>query len=132
MVQELLQVLCEELALPRPSASEKKTFLLTLGQARIEFTDLLPGVSMQAPICPCPEKKREEFFSYIMRANLLGQGTGGARIGLSAEEKLLTLSLGLPYEMNYQAFREKLEDFINYLVYWREEVTKFMKQTTLL
>lgn len=132
MLQKFLHILSEELGIVYPSLNEKKIYVCRIGEAHLEFTDLHPGVSIQAPICPCPEKKREELFSFLMRANLLGQGTGGARIGMSAEEKSLTLSLGLPYEMNYQAFREKLEDFINYLVYWREEVTKFMKQTTLL
>lgn len=132
VLQDFLHLLSQELGLARPTISERKTFLFPIGDAAIEFTDLKPGVSMQAPICPPPEKKREELFTYLMRANLFGQGAGGARIGLSYDEKSLTLSLGLPYEINYQAFKEKLEDFINYSFFWREEVTKFMKQTTLL
>jgi len=44
-------------------------------------------------------------------------------------EKDLTLSLGLPYELNYSIFREKFEDFVNYLVYWKEEVTKFEQES---
>jgi hypothetical protein len=63
-----------------------------------------------------------------MRANLLGQGTGKCRIGLEPQEKLLTLSLGLPYEMKYPTFREKVEDFINYVIYWREEIAQFEKK----
>ena len=77
---------------------------------------------MQADIAICPNKRKEELFIYLMRANLLGQATGGCRIGLSQNEKVLTLSLGLPYELNYSVFKEKFEDFVNYLVYWREEM----------
>jgi hypothetical protein len=40
----------------------------------------------------------------------------------------LTLSHGFPYEMNYQAFKESVEDFVNYVVYWREEVSKFERE----
>ena len=85
---------------------------------------------MQAPITQCPEKKREELFIYLMRANLLGRGTGGARIALDSDEKTLTLLLGLPYEMNYQLFRETFEDFVNHLIFWRNEVKNFKHETT--
>ena len=57
-----------------------------------------------------------------MKANFLGQGTGGAVIGMDPEENLLTLSLLLPYDMNYKMFREALEDFANFLDYWKTEL----------
>jgi len=41
----------------------------------------------------------------------------------------LTLSHGFPYEMNYQGFKESIEDFVNYVVYWREEVAKFERES---
>jgi hypothetical protein len=98
---------------------------------QVQLRDLEPGVSMQADICPCPKTKQEDLFIFLMRANLLGQGTGGSRIGLDNQEKSLTLSFGLPYEMNYQSFKENFEDFVNYLIYWREEVAKFEKETIM-
>ena len=64
-----------------------------------------------------------------MKANFLGQGTGGARIGVDPDDKFLTLSHGFPYEMNYQLFKESIEDFVNYVVYWREEIAKFEQET---
>jgi len=64
----------------------------------------------------------------LMHANFLGQGTGGARIGIDAEEKVLTLSVGFPYEMNYPPFKECVEDFVNYVVYWRDDVAKFERE----
>jgi hypothetical protein len=60
-----------------------------------------------------------------MQANYLGQLTGPSRIGLSQDGKYLTLSLSIPYELTYRSFRELLEDFVNFLLYWREEVVKF-------
>lgn len=86
---------------------------------------------MHAQICPCPNRKREEIFIYVMRANLLGQGTGGSRIGIDPGEKFLTLALGLPYEMNYKIFKETFEDFVNYLIYWRDVVARLEKEETL-
>ena len=66
-----------------------------------------------------------------MKANYLGQATGSSRIGLSSDEKFLTLSLGMPYEMNYRIFREIVEDFVNFVLYWREEVANFVKQEAI-
>jgi hypothetical protein len=88
------------------------------------------GLYFHANICLCPQQKKEDLFLYLMRANLLGRGTGGASIGLDAQEKFLTLSRSLAYEVNYMEFKEKLEDFVNYLLYWREEMEKFEKQAS--
>ena len=90
--------------------------------------DLDPGALFKANICACPQKKRETLLIKLMQANLIGQGTGGAVIGLDKQEKFLTLSLALAYELNYRAFKESLEDFINYLVFWNEEVIKLQKE----
>lgn len=128
-LMELLQQLCEEFALEPPQKNATKTFSLTiLDGLSVCFSDLEPGVALSADLAECPLQKKEEFFLYLMRANFLGQGTGGARIGLSADEKTLTLSLGFSYEVNYQTFKESVEDFTNYVLYWRTEVLKFGTQ----
>jgi hypothetical protein len=128
MLREYVRKLCDELGIETPKLNEQKIYPFRLGDEIVSLRDLNPGVAMQAAICLKPEKKKEELFIYLMRANLLGQGTGGARIGIDENEKFLTLSLGLPYEMNYQIFKDSFEDFVNYLIYWRDEVTKFCEQ----
>src|SRR3990167_8636914 len=121
MIHEFLEKLSLELSIsPAPKLNEKKYFSLQFApEVTLALFDLRPGVAMSTKIAPCPEMKQEELFMYLMRANLLGQGTGGARIGLDESEKNLTLSLGLPYEMNYKTFKEALEEFLNHLVYWQ-------------
>lgn len=132
MLRDYLAKLCKELAIEAtPKLNEQKIYPFRLGNEIIALKDLEPGVAMQAQISLCPEKKKEDLFIFLMRANLLGQGTGGARIGIDSEEKFLTLSLGLPYEMNYQSFKETIEDFVNYLIYWREEVAKFENEESM-
>jgi hypothetical protein len=79
-------------------------------------------------ITPCLKEKREEIFQFIMKANLLAKETGKAIIGLDDEEKFLTLSYVMPYEENYIKFKEKLEDFINYSLYWEGEIKNFQKK----
>ena len=85
------------------------------------------NICFYSRIYPCPKEKREELFSYLMRANLIGNGTGKCSIGVDKEEKFLTLVHSLPYEDNYELFKESLEEFLNYLVYWEEEVKKYLR-----
>jgi len=134
MLHDLVTQLCTELDIqPIPTMNKDKFIPLGMGDAiDIELRDLEPGISLFANIGPCPIKRREELFLELMRANYLGQATGSARIGMTTDEKFLTLSLGIPYEMNYRTFRETVEDFTNFLLYWRGEVDKFYKQETLL
>jgi hypothetical protein len=132
MLEKFLKSLCSELSIsPIPQRNKENFYLLPFNDTiAAKFMDLEPGISVSSNICDCPKLNREDLFIWIMRANLLGQGTGGCRIGLTNDEKVLTLSLGLPYEMNYSTFKEKFEDFINYVIYWRDEIAKFEAQGT--
>lgn len=106
-------------------AHERAGYFLLEFADRLEVwvKDLDPGVFMQSIICPMISSSNyEEFYSLLMRANFLGQGTGGAVIGIDPDEKFLTLSHKIPYEINYKIFRDELEKFLNYLSYWREEI----------
>lgn len=126
MLKEHIKELCEELEIreiPKPNEKNIYSFEVVKG-VPIEMKDLNPGVFLKGKIDECMKEKREDLFIALMQANLLGQGTGGAAIGLDGDEKFLTLSLALPYEMNYRAFREYLEDFVNYLLYWRSYIQK--------
>lgn len=133
MVQGFLEKLCAELSIaPVPKLNEKKFFFFRFAPGiEVSLADLHPGVTMQAEIAPCLTSRQEDLFIYLMRANLLGQGTGGARIGLDGDEKNLTLLLGLPYEMNYKVFKEAFEEFVNHLIYWRDAVAKFENEKTM-
>src|SRR6185295_7561609 len=125
MFRDYLTQLCDELSIASvPKINEPKIYPFPLGDFVLAMKDLDPGLGLQAPICLCPEKNREELFIYLLQANVLGQGVGLSRLGLDKDEKFLTLSLGLPYEMNYQMFKETIEEFVNYLEYWKEQVHK--------
>lgn len=130
LLEEHLSKLCEELQLSSVAFEPNATIypLEINDQTTIQVKNYEPGVFFQANITECPKEHLEELFTYLMRANLLGQGTGAAVIGMDEREKFLTLSLCLPYEMNYREFRDNLEDFVNYLVYWREEVIELQKK----
>jgi hypothetical protein len=108
--------------------NDQNAYRLNLSpEMQIEIKQLEPGVSFQAPLGPLQTPKREELLTLLMQANFLGQGTGGGVIGLDESEKSLTLSLAFPYDMNYKHFRDSIEDFTNYVDYWREELIRFKK-----
>lgn len=123
---EYLTNLCEDLHIdPNLQKSDSGFYLLPLTETvTIRVKPLNPGVFFYSPLSSCPEIKREELFIHLMKANLFGQGTLGAVIGLDDQQNLLTLSEAMPYDMDYRAFREALEDFTNILEYWREEVQR--------
>ena len=80
---------------------------------------------MQAAVGEFPQSKQEEFALFSMKGNFLGQGTGRSVLGLDENEKTLTLSCVLPYELDYSHFKDSLEEFSNYLGYWQEMLTSF-------
>ena len=125
VLQQFLSTLCDEFKLPLPPASDtEKEMTVQWSSTQLHFKKLSAGLAMRAHITTCPVDQREELFLHLMQANFLAQATGGATIGLDAEEKFLTLSLGVPYELSYRTFKERLELFLNYLDYWRKEIEK--------
>lgn len=126
MLEYHLKQLTEDLELDTLlPQDEPHTFHLRINSAlNLTFKEIDPGFLISSPIDVCPEEKREDLFILLSRANFLGQGTGGGTISLGNEEKVLTLSLYLSYDMNYKAFKETVEDFTNYVDYWREELNR--------
>lgn len=88
--------------------------------------DLQPGIYFRSTIAPLPTTNMEDLYLYLSKGNFLGQGTGGSVISLDTNEKFLTLVLNIPYEVNYRIFRDKLEDFVNYLEFWKSEIEKMV------
>lgn len=134
MLEQNLKQLATDLELEKaPEKDEKGGYSLLLNpELTVRLRELDPGVYLSAHIGPCPMKRREDLFILLMKANFLGTGTGGSAIGLDEDEKFLTLSLALPYDMNYKMFREVIEDFTNYRDYWREEIIRFETQEILI
>lgn len=129
MLREQLKRLAGELSLPPPTEHPKGLFAFELNpQVRVDLRMGEPGLTLSAVVASLPKQALEDLFLLLMRANYLGRGTGGGKIGLSPDEKSLTLTHDIPYELSYDAFKRNVEDFINYLLYWREEVAKFERE----
>ncbi len=129
MLEQFIKNLQSELELlDLPSKNEEGFYPLALtGDITVSLKELFPGFMMTSPIIVCPQTHREVLFAYLMKANFLGLSTGGAAIGMDAEEKFLTLSRIIPYDINYKTFKEAVEDFANFLELWRKEIERYHK-----
>ena len=122
MIEQYLQQLFAELGLGASPVFEKDESLkVMIASFPIEIIKLDPGVHLSATVAPLPTKDREDFLLKVTEANFLGQGTGGGVLGLKEDESFLTLSLSLPYEMSYRSFKDTIEEFVNFLEYWKKE-----------
>ena len=131
MLKDLLTPLCTELSLPIPPLENETQCSLSINDdTKIFFRSDNEKLFLKCSLIPCPLQNRETLFLNLMKANLLGESTGGGVIGLDEEEKFLTLSIILPYELDYQAFRESVEDFVNFVVYWRKEIERVSKSVS--
>ncbi|MBF5059364.1 type III secretion system chaperone [Candidatus Neptunochlamydia vexilliferae] len=131
--EKLIEMVAEELKLGAIPQKNKEGFyeLRVSPGSLILIRELDPGLFLSAKILPIPKaKNKEALFIHLMKANLLGQGTGGGAIGIDEKEKFFTLSLTLPFEVDYKTFHESLEDFLNYIDYWKEEIVHL--QTSLM
>ena len=95
------------------------------GEIEVIFSEVVGGILMQSPICPVPVVKSNLFFQRAMEANLFGRGTRGASIGLDTSGENLVLTLQLFSNMPYKQFKERLEDFISVLDFWKGEGLKW-------
>ena len=130
MLEENIEKLAEDLKLPPFSGKDKEScyHLPLTNNLTVMIKSLHKGIAIFAKVAPLSLKKKEEAFLYFMKGNLLGQGTGIQALGLDKDEKFLTLSCIIPYDINYKQFKEKVEDFANYLDYWRLETEKLQQK----
>jgi hypothetical protein len=134
MLEQLIHTLADELEFEEtPKKEEGNIYHVSLNpQLSVRMQQLDLGISFWARIDACPTVKREDLFILLMKANFLGQGTGGSTIALDESENFLTLSSIFPYDMNYKMFKDALEDFANYLDYWKEELVRHKAEESTL
>ena len=128
MLEKILKEFMSHLELAPPTKDSLGFWILHLHhELRISVKELPQGCYLYSNLVPYPTKKLEELFVFLMQGNFLGEKTGESTIGLDFEEKFLTLSHVLPYELDYKSFKESIEEFVNFLDYWRDEIEKFLK-----
>lgn len=127
MLQELMKKLCEEWELPESglAAQEPGCYVIPLeNDIKIVVSPTPKGYMMKCSLAPYPTAKGEAFATDTMLANLFGQGTQGAILGLTADGNTLTLTQVVEHGVDAKEFRETLEDFITSIDVWRDEALK--------
>ena len=128
-MEEIIEKACKELDL-KWKKKEKKFEIHVIEKTTVTVEREDNNITLFANIMECPREKREDIFVHLMKGNFLGKGTGGAAAGLDKDEKNLTLLLTLPYEIGSQQFKAVIEDFINYIFFWREQIEKLYNKLT--
>lgn len=125
MLEHFMTELSKELNLPlNLEKNTQNYYTFSLNQdTLLFFKDLNPGFSCRSPIAQVPkENELEELYILLMRANFLGQGTKGAVISIDETIQNILFTLSIPEQINYRLFKEKVEDFVNYLYYWKSKL----------
>jgi hypothetical protein len=127
---ELLEALALLLKVGSPTFKNKDAAIAwnLTSKHELSFVSTDAGNSVSCTIGQLPEKNKEDFYLLTMRANFLGQGTNGHVIGMDKEEKFLTLSSKIPYDVDVKGFKNYIEDFVNYVDYWRGELSRHVTQ----
>lgn len=90
----------------------------------VKLSVLPEGFLLSCEVIEVPSERLEAFYTEAMLANLLGQGTKGAVLGLNLAGNLLTLTRAVEYNVDYKDFKELVEDFLNTVDFWRDEVLR--------
>jgi len=123
MLKNFMAQLFDELSI-RDSIkmTEEGYYHVTISELRVNLKEGDSDLYFFSFLEPLPVHHQDQLITLLMEGNFLGQGTGGAVLGLKEDESGVTLSWRLPHEINYTFFKEKLETFINFALYWKKEI----------
>lgn len=123
MLYEHIVKLQKQLELSEPLGKEGQSMYgLMLDDITISIIDEPPGFSLSATIGALPSEQVELFLSQMLRGNLFGQATHEAFLGLDETGNNITLQLSHPDAVNYRDFVSSIEDFINAIDFWKNEI----------
>lgn len=128
MLDTLIQKLANEMEITSSALTGPipGTFAIPVNEeTQMKITETQGGLLLEATIAPCPTKNNESFFTQALLANLLGQGTGGAALGLNDDGKQLVLMRIMDHSTDYKSFKNALEDFLDAVEFWQAEAREF-------
>lgn len=123
MLEKHIQSLIKDLDIRSSLTTEVPgTYALPLDDGlNVMISEMPQGFMLKSTLAQCPKVNEEMFLTQMMLANLFGQGTKGAILGLNTDGNQLVLTQTIDYPASYKDFRDLLEDFINTVDFWREE-----------
>ncbi len=122
-LETLLSALAKELGLSEGVLATEKPGFYTLPleeEVTITFSTISNGCLLKCVVAPYPVGAKQEAFTIqVMMGNLFGQATLGGVLGLTPDEKSVTLSRVIQAPFDYKEFRIIIEDFLNVVDFWR-------------
>ena len=131
MLKDLLVKLWQELDIPGSLPKSRDSVYIVPIEEGLEIVckDLgREGYQLFTSVVRVPEGNCEELFITLMHANLFGEATGGAVLGMDYEGEDIILSQKVSYGCSYKEFEYVIEDFCNWVEFWREEALEQVKQ----
>lgn len=113
---------------------EPKHFQISIsGIEKISIHELENEIQISSHVGNLIENLDEEkTYSYLLYANFLGQGTGRSVLGIHPDDKKIILSQVIFFDIDYQNFKEIVEEYINYVDYLKghleEKIPTFLKE----
>lgn len=128
MLDRMMKKLAKELEIEDSFATEVPgVYTIHLEEnLDIMISELPQGFSLTSTLCPCPKEKEEDYFRELMEANLFGDGTQKAVLGLDEQGKFVTLSRHVEHEVTEEEFLAIIEDFINIVDFWIAETLPYI------
>ncbi|MCH9633760.1 MAG: hypothetical protein S4CHLAM7_04930 [Chlamydiae bacterium] len=125
-IQKYTEQLSEALDLKeRLTLGESQIYTLRLdNDIVVQYADLNPGLNLMSHLESLPSENKETLLMSLMRLNLFGKGTGGGTLGYDTESHMLTFTKAFPFSLQYDEFKEAVEDFVNYVELWKNELGK--------
>lgn len=126
MLENFMKDIAKELELENPLTSEVPgVYVFPLDEEiKIYISTILQGIYLESTF-PYSSSHQEELFARFLLANLFGGETNGAVLGLTEDGKSVKLSQLIAGSVNYKSFKEALEDFVNIVDFWHEEVLTY-------
>ncbi len=124
MIEQLIKKLSKDLEVPEAGLATEVPGCYSIPIAEgiaVALSPVVGGIQMKCSVAPFPASGGESFATDAMLANLFGQGTQGAILGLSLDGKTVMLSRVVDDGIGYKEFREIFDDFIVAIDYWRDE-----------
>lgn len=124
MFHDNMTKLFSELHIDGEIPKDMETISLDLDTTSIDITNEPPGIQLSADLGPINEEtNNEELYSKLLRGNFLGQATSGSVLGLDESASHIIIHHEHPIIRSYREFRDVIEDFVNTVSFWREEMS---------
>jgi hypothetical protein len=122
MLEEFAAKLTKDLELKEPLTMVDGSCALLLDETTVTISEAQAGFQLTASLGEPPSEQIELFMGKMLRGNLFAQATSGSILGLDETGAKIILRYYQPTKSTYRDFKDKLEDFLNMIDFWKQEI----------